>query len=56
LPDFHDLARRLAAAGEQAAADDGVGEGERLDDVAGLGDAAVGDERTPFFAAPRLAT
>jgi len=42
--DLHDLSRGLRAAGEQAAADDGIGEGERLDDVSGLGDAAVGEE------------
>ena len=42
--DFHDLARRLGAAGEQAAADHRVGQRQRLDDVAGLGDAAVGED------------
>ncbi len=42
--DLHDLAGRFAATGQDAAADDGVGEGEGFDDVAGFGDAAVGEE------------
>ena len=41
-----DLARRFFGAGEQAAQHDGVGAGgERLGDVAGIADAAVGDQR-----------
>src|SRR5262249_4961096 len=46
---FHDFARRFTAAGEQAAEDDRVGEGERLDDVARLRDAAVGDDPDAFL-------
>ncbi|OQB89931.1 MAG: hypothetical protein BWX86_02335 [Verrucomicrobia bacterium ADurb.Bin122] len=46
--DFHDLARRLAATGEQTAAHDGVGQREGFDDVARLGDAAVGDDAHAF--------
>lgn len=42
--DLHQLARGFAAAGEQAAEDDRVGERERLDDVAALRDAAVGED------------
>src|ERR1044072_7892449 len=41
---LHDLAWRFATPGEQAAEDDGVGQRERLHDVARLRDAAVGDE------------
>ena len=46
--DFHDLAGRFAAAGQEAAADDGVGEGEGFHDVAGFGDATVGQEFDVF--------
>ena len=42
--DLHQLARSFSAAGEQAAEDDRVGERERLDDVAALRDAAVGED------------
>ena len=47
--DFHDLAGCLGAAGEQSAADDGVGERECFDDVAAFHDAAVGDDGDAFF-------
>src|SRR5690606_22724891 len=42
--DLDDFAGGFATAGEQTAEDDAVGEGQGLDDVAGLGDAAVGDD------------
>ena len=42
--DFHHLSWRFRTTGKQAAADDRVGEGQRLDNVAGFGDAPVGDD------------
>lgn len=47
--DLHNLAGGFAAAGQDAAADDGVGEGEGFYDVAGFGDAAVGEEFDVFL-------
>ena len=41
---LHHLARRFRAAGEDAAANDRLGQRERLDDVPRLGDAAVGQD------------
>src|SRR5688572_26663061 len=48
--DFHDLARGFRAAGEEAAADDAVREGEGFDEVAGFGDAAIRNDADAFFA------
>ena len=42
--DFHDFARRFAATGEQAAADDSVGQREGFHEVTALGDAAVSEK------------
>ena len=47
--DFHDLAGGFTATGQDAAADDGVGEGEGFHDVAGFGDAAVGEQFDVFL-------
>ena len=41
--DFHDLARSLGTACEEAAADDRVREGEGFHDVARFGDASIGE-------------
>ena len=46
--DFHDFAGRFPAAGEQATQNDGVGQRQGFDDIAALGDAAVGDESDIF--------
>lgn len=46
---FDDFAWGFFAAGEEAAADDGVGEGEGFNDVAAFGDAAIGDEANVIF-------
>ena len=45
--DFHHFARRLRAAGEDPAADDRLGERERLDDVPRLRDAPIGEDGNP---------
>ena len=47
--DFHDLARRLGAAGKQPAANHRVRQRQRFDDVAGFRDAAVGHNRDALF-------
>ena len=41
--DLNNVPGRFLTAGQQAAADDAVGEGKRFDDVAALGDAAIGE-------------
>ncbi|MFM1941825.1 MAG: hypothetical protein RI897_807 [Verrucomicrobiota bacterium] len=47
--DFHDLAGGFGATGEEAAAHDTLGESEGLDDIAGFGDAAVGEDGDAFL-------
>ena len=42
--DLHDLPGGLRTAGEQSATDDAMREGERLDDIPALGDAAIGKQ------------
>ena len=48
-PDLQHFTRRFRAAGKNASADDRVGQRERLDDVAGFGDAPIGEDGDPLF-------
>ena len=50
--DLHHLARRFRAAGKNPAANDRLRQRQRLDDVAGLGDAAVGEDGDAASSAP----